>query len=217
VDQELREIHTAWLQQKAEEEERGTKKTQGCEVGGDEETMAAEVSAEVATPVASIAKDLPAEIIDIRLPSSILQDIELPSVLLDSDSSSETFVSIPAGTVSSPTLSISTVSDLTSTEFGEEIEYSEEYTVTCHDTFYFEDGNVEIVCGHTLFRVHSTIISFSSPKLRDILSPLALLHAPTPEGRPRITIPESADDFGILLKMIYTPGWDFSFVLGSAN
>jgi hypothetical protein len=218
VDQELREIHTAWLKRKDEEEERDAKKTQGCEVGGDEETMTTEISAEVETPVASTPKDLPADTIDIRLPSSILQDIELPSVLLDLESSSKTFVSVPAGTISSPTLSISTVSDLTPTELGEEIEYGEEQTATRHDTFYFEDGNVEIVCGHALFRVHSTIISFSSPKLRDILSPLALLHAPTPEGRPQITISESAEDFGILLKMIYTPGWDSSsFALGSAD
>jgi translation initiation factor 4G len=76
VNQELREIHTDWLQRKDEEDERDAKKTQGCEVGGDEETMAAEVSAEVETPVASIPKNLPADTIDIRLPSSILQDRE---------------------------------------------------------------------------------------------------------------------------------------------
>jgi len=75
-----------------------------------------------------------------------------------------------------------------------------------HDTFYFEDGNVEIVCEHTLFRVHSTTISFSSPKLRDILSQSALLRAPTPEGRPRIAVTDTAQDFAVLLKMIYTPG-----------
>ena len=107
----------------------------------------------------------------------------------------------PAGTVSSPTLSISTVSDLTPTELGEI-----EQTTARHDTFYFEDGNVEIMCGDTVFRIHSTVIGFSSPKLRDILSPSELLHAPIPEGRPRITISESAEDFEILLKMIYTPG-----------
>ena len=163
-------------------------------------------------PVAFATKDLPAETIDIRLPSSILQNISFPSVLHGVGSSPETFIDIPAGTISSPTLSISTISDLTPTELGEEIEHKgeeedpEEQTTTRHDTFYFEDGNVEIVCGHTLFRVHSTIISFSSSKLRDILSPPALLHAPAPEGRPRIIISESTKDFGILLKMIYTPG-----------
>ena len=176
--------------------------------------MGVELPAEAETPVAFATKDLPADTtdaIDIRLPSSILQEIDFPSVLHDVESSSETLIDIPAGTISSPTLSISTISDLTPTELGEEIEHKgveegEGQTTTRHDTFYFEDGNVEIVCGHTLFHVHSTIISFSSSKLRDILSPPALLHAPTPDGRPRIIISESAKDFGILLKMIYTPG-----------
>ena len=180
-------------------------------MGADDE-MGPELPTEAETPVAFATKDLPADTIDIRLPSSILQDIDFPSVLHDVESSPETFVDIPAGTISSPTLSISTISDLTPTELGEEIEHRGEeedpegQTSTRHDTFYFEDGNVEIVCGHTLFRVHSTVISFSSSKLRDILSPPALLHAPTPEGRPRIIISESVKDFGILLKMIYTPG-----------
>ena len=217
MGQELHEIHTAWLQQKDEEEQRDARKTQECQVGGDE-TAAAGFPAEVETPVVFVPKDLPADRIDIRLPSSILQDIKPPFGFHDAESSFETFVNVPAGTTSSPTLSISTVSDLTPTEFSEEIEHSEEQTTTRHDTFYFEDGNVEIVCRHILFRVHSTIISFSSSKLRDILSPLALLHAPTPEGCPRVTISESAEDFGILLKMIYTPGWDSSsLTVSSAN
>ena len=167
--------------------------------------MNADVPAEVETPIAFVSQDLPATTINIHIPS-ILQAIEPPSVLHSVGSSSETFVDVPAGTTSSPTLSISTVSDLTPTELGEEIEHDDEQATARHATFYFEDGNVEIVCGSTLFRVHSTIISFSSSKLRDILSPSELLHAPTPEGRPRITISESAEDFGILLKMIYTPG-----------
>ena len=168
--------------------------------------MNAEIPAEVETPVAFIPQDLPAINIDVTIPSSILQDIEPLSALHDAESSSKTFVDVPTGTTSSPTLSISTVSDLTPTEFGEETEPNEEQAAARHDMFHFEDGNVEIMCGLTLFRVHSTVISFSSSKLRDILSPSALLHAPTPEGRPRITISENAEDFGILLKMIYTPG-----------
>ena len=168
--------------------------------------MSAEVPVEVETPVALVPQDLPAAAVDISLPSSTLQDIKPPSVLHGTGSSSETFVNFPAGTISSPTLSISTISGLAPTELGEEIEHSEKYTTTRHDTFYFEDGNVEIVCGDTIFRVHSTVISFSSSAFRDILSPSALLHAPTPEGRPRIIISESTEDYEIFLKMIYTPG-----------
>jgi len=110
--------------------------------------------------------------------------------------------------VSSPTLSISTISDLTPTELGEDIEEgSGEQKITRHETFYFADGNVEIVCGGTVFRVHSTIISFSSPKLGEILSQSALSQAQTPAGPPHISITDSAEDFAVLLKMIYTPGW----------
>ena len=202
MGQEFREIHQDWLQRKEEQEK--------------DDAIATEVPAEVATPVALVPQDLPPATIDVQIPPSILQDIESRSIFRDVQFLSETFVNIPTGTVSSPTLSISTVSDLTPTELGEE---TEEQNTVHHDTFYFEDGNVEIVCGDTVvFRVHSTVISFSSPKLRDILSPSALLHAPTPEGRPRITIPESAEDFGILLKMIYTPGSvSFYFSAVSAN
>jgi len=128
----------------------------------------------------------------------MFQDVEYPA---------DTFFDIPATAVSSPTFSISTLSDLTPTELGDETEDSGEWMITRHETFYFEDGNVEFVCGHTLFRVHSTTISFSSQKLRDILSQPALLHVPVPEGCPRITVTDTAQDFAVLLKMIYTPGW----------
>ena len=96
------------------------------------------------------------------------------------------------------------MSDLTPTELGE-VEQGQEQEAS-NDTFYFEDGNVEIVCGDSVFRVHSSVISFSSSKLREILSQSALLSSPTPEGRPRITISDNAEDFAMLLKMIYTPG-----------
>ena len=170
--------------------------------------MAAEASAEVETPVAFPPQNLPAAAIEIRIPPSISQNIKT-SVFNDLDSLPESFINVTAGTASSPTLSISTISDLTPTELGEDIEHSsEEQTLpTRHETFYFEDGNVEILCGDAVFRVHSTVVSFSSPNLRDILSQPALLHAPTPGGCPRVTISDSAEDFAILLKMIYTLGY----------
>jgi len=161
--------------------------------------MTTEVPAEVETPVAFTPQDLPIAI-DISIRSSTLYNIE-PSSIPHPPTGDRTTAP------SSPTLSISTVSDLASTELGDDIgEGSDERMVTRHETFYFEDGNVEIVCGHTLFRVHSTTVSFSSPKLRGILSQSALLHAPMPEGCPRTTLSDTAQDFGVLLKMIYTPG-----------
>jgi len=155
---------------------------------------AAEAPAEVETPVA-LTQDLPATI---DLPSSIFHGIESSFVRHDVESSSTYFVGTP---VSSPTLSISTVSDLTLTEL------SVEETTIHHDVFYFRDGNIEIVCGGTVFQVHSTIVSFSSSKLRDMLSPSTLLDAPMPEGYPRVVFKDSPEDFAVLLKMIYTPGF----------
>ena len=181
---------------------RETEEHQG---GREEDILATEVSAEVKTPVTFVPQDLPAATIGSKIPSSILQDIESSSVFSDGGSSLETFINIPSGTIS-PTLSISTVSDLTPTELGEGVGHGENQKATRHDTLYFEDGNVEIACGDTIFRVHSSVVSFSSSELRQILSQAALVDAPTPEGRPRITALDSAEDFSILLKMIYKPG-----------
>ena len=170
--------------------------------------MSTEASAaEVETPVAFVPQDLPVAHVDVGAPSPALQDTEPVSVLDIAESSSDTFVDVRVPPVSSPTLSISTISDLTPTESGDDMgEGNGEQTTTRHDTFYFEDGNVEIACEDTVFRVHSTILSFASSSLRDILSPPHLLNAPTPEGRPRIAISDSVEDFTVLLKMIYTPG-----------
>ena len=195
-NQELRELHTRWLKRK--EEERRDASLVREPVGEEKGTMPAQVPTEVETPIAFVSKNLPATTGGIYTHSSVLQDAER---------SSETFVDISAAAVSSPTLSFSTVSDLTPTDFGEEVE---EQTIARHDAFYFEDGNVEIACGDTLFRVHSTVISFSSSKLRDMFSPTTLLSVPMPDGRPRVAVADSTEDFAVLLKMIYTPGWVFT-------
>jgi hypothetical protein len=156
----------------------------------------AETEQENGTPVAFVPQDLPTAAIN----------IEPPSILHDAESFPETF-EIPTGTPSSPTLSISTMSDFTPTEPAENMgESSDEQMFTRHETFYLEDGNVEIVCGRTVFRIHSPVVSFSSKKLRDMLSPSTLLNAPMPEGCPRIVVKDSSEDFTVLLKMIYTPG-----------
>ena len=207
-DRELREFHAVWLKRK-EEEQKSTPVIQEPGGGG---ITGTEVTAEVETPVAFAPKDLPIPI-DIGITSPILHGFEPPSILHDVKPPSDTFADDRLTTVSSPTLSISSVSDLTPTEFDDDIGGSnDERMATRHDTFYFEDGNVEIACGHTVFRVHSTTVSFSSQKLRDILSKSALLHAPMTEGCPRITVMDTAQDFAVLLKMIYTPGWVSPFL-----
>ena len=195
MNQELREIHATWLQRREEEEQSNA-------------TVPEVPEGDVNTPVALVPQDLPAAQDGVDATPPILHGITSSSIAEDVEYPPETFVDIPVAAVSSPTLSVSTLSDLTPTELGEDIEDDmSERTLTRHDTFYFEDGNVEVVCGHTVFRVHSTTISFASPKLRDILSHSVLLHAPTPEGCPRVVFKDDAEDFSVLLKMIYTPGY----------
>ena len=167
--------------------------------------MAAEVLAGSDTPVAFIPQDLP---VNMGIPPSFLDGFTSPFVLHGVDTSSEISPNDRITAASSPTFSISTVSDLTPTELEDVIgEGNGERITTRHDAFYLEDGNVEVVCGHAIFRIHSPIISFSSSKLRDTFSPSILLNAPTPEGCPRITSEDSPEDFAVLLKMIYTPGF----------
>jgi hypothetical protein len=184
-----------------------------------EDGVAAEVPAAIETLVAFIPQDLSIAMSDIDVPSSIAQSTVPPSALYDVESPPETFVEVTISTPSSPTFSISTISDLTPTELDEDIgEGRDERVLTRHNTFYFEDGNVEVVCGDTVFRVHSTVVSFSSPKLRDMLSPSTLLHAPIREGCPRIIVKDTSEDFSVLLKMVYTPGWvTLRFQVDSAN
>ena len=156
---------------------------------------------EVETPVASAARELPAVDIGVETPSSAFRELEPLSL-----SEGVEFSDIQASPIPSPTLSVSTVSDLTLTELGEDEEDDGKRIPTRHETFYLEDGNVEIVCGHAIFRVHSPIVSFSSPILRGMFSSSTLLSAPMPEGCPRVVFKDSPEDFAVLLKMIYTPG-----------
>jgi hypothetical protein len=148
------------------------------------------VVGEVDTPVACIPQDLPTANGGVDDAASSSQATDTPS------------------TVSSPTLSISTNLNSTPTELGEDAAKGtgeQAPAVTRHETFYLEDGNIEILCGDTVFMVHSPIVSFSSPKLRDALSN-STSNGPTSEGCPRVVFEDSAEDFAILLKMIYTPG-----------
>ena len=195
------------MRQKEEEEQRNSGKIEGQ--GGEEDTIAAKVSAAVKSPDAFVPRDVPAgatSTTGIGISSSTWQDIGSSSILdYHAESSSEDFVDATASVVtSSPTLS--SISDLTLTDPGG-VEHGQERAATRHDTFYFGDGNVEIVCEGTIFRVHATVVSLSSSKLQGILSRATLLRAPTPGGCPRITISERAADFATLLRMIYSPGF----------
>ena len=176
-----------------------------CE-GGEDVGADAGITVGVETPVVFPPHDLPATA-NFGIPTPILQAFEPLTALHNVETSSDTLTEDRVATAS-PTLSVSTISDLTPTEFGEDIEESSgKRDPIRHETFYLEDGNVEIVCGQTIFRVHSTVISFSSPGLRNILSSSALLGALMPEGCPRVVFKDNPEDFSVLLKMIYTPGY----------
>ena len=119
----------------------------------------------------------------------------------------------------SPSISIATLSDFTIADTsGDESPVDpaiadtsddedpiDPTTVTPHGTFYLGDGNVEVLCGNTLFRVHTTIMSFHSPALRQMFAQKILATAESPNGCPRIPSSDTAKDFATLLKIVYLP------------
>ena len=149
--------------------------------------------------------------------AGISPEIETLMAFTPKDPSTTINIAIPPPTLQLPTLYISTVSDSAPAEFNKGAG-KDERIPTPHETLYLEDGNIEIVCERTVFRIHSTVISFSSPNLRKIFSSSSLLNAPMPEGCPRVVFKDSAEDFAVLLKMVYTPGWvHFPSKCGSVN
>ena len=107
----------------------------------------------------------------------------------------------------SPPITIATLSEFTVTDISDD-ESSIDLTVaTLHGTFYLDDGNVEVLCGNILFRVHTSVLSFHSPALRRMFSQTNLATAESPNGCPRILSLDTATDFAALLKTIYLPGF----------
>jgi hypothetical protein len=78
-------------------------------------------------------------------------------------------------------------------------------TIHPHDTFYLEDGNVEVLCDNILFRVHSSVLSFHSPMLGQMFAKVNLATAESPNGCPRIPSSDAVTDFATLLKIAYLP------------
>ena len=106
----------------------------------------------------------------------------------------------------SPSTSISGLSDFTIADSLDGEQTGEPETLTPHDMFYLEDGSVEVTCGMTLFRVHTSTLSFHSPVLRQMFSSANLATAEAPNGCPRIVSSDTPTEFAILLKAIYLPG-----------
>ena len=123
--------------------------------------------------------------------------------------------------IQSPSISIATLSDFTIADASDDeppigssiTDTSDDElsigptAVVPHKTFHLEDGNVEVLCGNTLFRVHTSVLSFHSPTLRRMFNQTNLATADTPNGCPRILSSDTAMDFATLLKMIYFPGF----------
>ena len=121
----------------------------------------------------------------------------------------------------SPSISISTLSDFAVTDASDDgsptsLTFPDtpanesligSTAIVSHETFYLEDGNVEVLCGNTLFRVHTTILFFHSPELRRMFAQTNLAAAESPNGCPRILSTDTAKDFATLLKVIYLPGF----------
>ena len=116
--------------------------------------------------------------------------------------------SVPTSPVTqSPSISVSTLSDFTIADTSDDESPIDPTAITPHGTFYLEDGNVEVLCGHTLYRVHTSILSFHSPALRQMFGQTGLSSAESPNGCPRILSSDTATDFATLLKIIYLPGY----------
>ena len=104
----------------------------------------------------------------------------------------------------SPSVSISAMSDFTIADTSDD-EFPLDTAITPHGTFYLEDGNVEVLCGNTLFRVHASVLSFHSPVLSRTLKSANLTAAESPNDCPRMLFSDAATDFATLLKIVYLP------------
>ena len=139
------------------------------------------------------------------LPSTDLEpQVTLPSPT-EPAAAPETETAPESPVTQSPSISIATLSDFTIADTPDDESPVDPAAVTPHETFYLEDGNVEVLCDNTLFRVHTSILSFHSPALRQMLSQTSLASTESPNGCPRILSSDTATDFATLLKMIYLP------------
>ena len=108
--------------------------------------------------------------------------------------------------IQSPSISVTTLSDSMTVDSSDDELPIDSTATTPHETFYLDDGNVEILCENTLFRVHTTVLSFHSPALRQMFTQTNLAAVESPNGCPRILSSDTPKDFVTLLKMIYLPG-----------
>ena len=149
-----------------------------------------------ATPVAT-SLGLPSRSFEPQIP----QFPPLESVTSEIDT-------VPVSPVTrSPSTSVSTLSDFTIADPTDDESPIDSTAITPHSAFYLEDGNAEVLCENTLFRIHTSVLSFHSPALRRIFAQTSLASAGSPNGCPRIRSSDTPTDFTTLLKTIYLPGY----------
>ena len=86
------------------------------------------------------------------------------------------------GVVESLSTSTTALSDFTIADSADDEAIAEPETVTRHDMFYLED--VSIICGRSLFCVHTSTLPFRSLVLRRMSSPANLTTADSPSAPP---------------------------------
>ena len=145
------------------------------------------------------------------LPSGDLEP-QIPHPPPEPITTPETNANPESHTPQSPSISITTLSDFTVADASDDEPLLDPTVITPHDTLYFEDGNVEVLCGNALFCVHTSILSLHSPVLGRMLAKANLATAESPNGCPRIPSSDTATDFAALLKVIYLPAYATTLV-----
>ncbi|CCM04494.1 uncharacterized protein FIBRA_06674 [Fibroporia radiculosa] len=72
-----------------------------------------------------------------------------------------------------------------------------------HPTLYFDDGNIILSCGSTLFRVHRSILSKHSSVFRTMLDPEVDVKREYMRGFVHVALDDTKDDIEALLNVIY--------------
>ena len=77
-----------------------------------------------------------------------------------------------------------------------------------HEILYLDDGDVDMLCRITLFRVIVSALSLHSPALRQLFARTNPATAESPNRLlSRILSPDTTNDFAKLIKVVYHPGF----------
>ena len=145
-------------------------------------------------------------IITLGLPKGDLEPQVLQPPPLDSVTSPEPDIVHASPAIRSPSVSISTLSDITMADTSDDESPAVPAGITPHSTFYLEDGNVEVLCGSTLFRIHTSILSFHSSALHQVFGQASLESAESPNGCPRICSSDSTMDLPHFSRLYISQG-----------